>query len=194
MRLTVAAVCVALLAVGCAQDPEVTASPTPEPTVLATECVLDGASTDEQSVPPDGFPAYLTDVRVNDALGVAPDTCARVVFEFENEVPAYSVAYEAPPFAECGSGEPVDTSEWDADAYLVARLEPASGVDLSMDPYRETYTGDTSFDVDGDILRHVRRTCDFEALLEWIVAVDSEHDFRVFTLSDPTRIVIDIAA
>src|SRR5438876_4550116 len=63
----------------------------------------------------------------------------RVVFQFRDDgVPGYRVEYVAPPFAEDGSGDPVSV---DGNAFVVVRMEPASGFDLNTGEGELVYQG-----------------------------------------------------
>lgn len=160
---------------------------TPEATPAATPCVLDGGA--EETVESDrrvSDTPLLNDVRFN------TKGCPRVVFAFENEVPPYTIGYDDPPFAECGSGEEISTTGWGASAFLAFHSDTASGVDLSGPTFRITYEGDKDIDVGSSILRRIRETCDHEATLEWVIALDERRPFKVFALADPPRIVVDI--
>jgi hypothetical protein len=69
------------------------------------------------------------------------------------------------------------------------RLEPASGVDLSGDSPRETYTGPNRLRVDRAIVEVVR-TGDFEANLTWVLGLRSELPYRVETAGSTLSIVV----
>jgi hypothetical protein len=147
-----------------------------------------GAATVRSQAPsPAAGQALLRDVRYSTSA------CPRVVFEFENHAPSYAVGYAKPPFANCGSGERVDNSSWGASAYLVVHSNAASGVDLSGPTFRQTYTKSTDIAVSSGILRRIHETCDFEGVLEWVVALGERHAFRASTLTSPARLVIDFS-
>lgn len=171
----------------CRRQSDELAEATPVPT--ATPCALDGAG--EATVVDD---RAVTDVPLLTEVRFDPEGCPRVVFVFENELAPYSIGYDEPPFAECGSGEGISTGAWGASGYIVFHSDTASGVDLSGETFRETYTGDEDIEVSAPILRRIRRTCDFEATLEWVIALDERRPFKVSTLTGPPRIVIDVAA
>lgn len=119
--------------------------------------------------------------------------CPRVVFEFRGDDTAgYVVSYAKPPFSQCGSGEEVSTDGWGASAYMQVKLEPSSSVDL-MKEAEETYTGPRDIPLDGEILKHMKVICDFEAQFVWLIGIDDEHPFQVTTFESPPRLVIDIA-
>ena len=191
LRRLAAATSILLIAfTGCdrAEDErtaETTSPPAATPTPTACSVTDATSQTQRSDTMPESAP--LTDLRYDD------EDCPRIAFEFVDHQPAYAVGYASPPFSECGSGEEVSTEGWGAGAFLRVRLEPSGTVDTSDPEARQTYTGPRDIDARGRILKHFRVVCDFEAVLEWIVGLDSKHDFRVFTLDDPSRVVIDIS-
>jgi len=117
----------------------------------------------------------------------------RVVFQFANHVPAFSVRYVNRPVIADGSGDEVAVSG----AYVLqVHMEPASGVDLSVvDPsgaITVTYTGPKRFSPDTPQVAELVQIGDFEAVLAWAIGVRDRADFRVSTLSSPARLIIDI--
>lgn len=190
LRRLAAVGCVLVFAlVACNRDGEddATAPVTPSVVPSPTPCSVANGSTERQrsDIRPETAP--LTDVRYDD------DGCPRIVFEFPEHEPDYVVEYASPPFSECGSGEPISTDAWGATAFLTVRLEPSGTADLTKEDAPMTYEGRRDIDVGGDVLRHLQVICDFEAVLQWVVGLDERHDFSVFTLDDPSRVVIDIS-
>jgi len=172
-----------------AKSPTPAASATAATTPTATPCAVAGASTQPaQSTAGPSKQALLRDVRFT------ASACPRVVFEFENAPLSYTVEYRNPPFSNCGSGARVDTSGWGSAAYVVFHSNSASGVDLSGPTFRRTYTKSNDIAPASSILRRIHETCDFEGTLEWVVALDVRHPFKVSTLTAPPRLVIDISA
>lgn len=112
----------------------------------------------------------------------------RVVFQFRGDgVPGYRIQYLAPPLQEDGSGNTVTVA---GTAFAVVRMEPASGFDLNSGEGELVYKGPKR--VSGaSVVREVVRTGDFEAVLTWAVGLDEKVDFRVLTLSSPSRLVVD---
>ena len=163
------------------RSPELTSTPAPTP------CSVTGGSTEERRSGATPEAAPVTDVRYSE------DPCPRIVFEFADHTPAYVVRYASGPFTECGSGEPVSTDGWNADAFLTVRLEPSGSVDLADAEAKQTYDGPRDIDLDGRIIKHLTVICDFEAVFEWVIGIDERHEFSVVTLDDPARIVIDIS-
>lgn len=112
----------------------------------------------------------------------------RVTFEFDGPAPGYQVQYIDGPILSDGEGAPVPV---DGEAHLQVRMEPASGYDLDADA--PTYTGPTVVSgTDTAEIVEVVRTGDFEAVLTWVIGLNDRVDFRVDTLTDPTRLVIDV--
>ena len=115
----------------------------------------------------------------------------RVVFQFRNALPGYRVEYVQPPLKEDGSGNVVDVK---GSAFVVVRMEPASGFDLSKSEGELVYKGPRRLegsDAGTSIVREVVRTGDFEAVLHWAVGLEEQVDFRVVTAESPPRLIVD---
>jgi len=113
------------------------------------------------------------------------------VLQFRNLTPGYRVAYVQPPFAEDGSGNRIDVN---GTAFVVVRMEPASGFDLNTGEGQLVYRGPRRIegaDAGTSIVRELARTGDFEAVLTWVVGLEERVDFRVQALEGPPRLVID---
>jgi hypothetical protein len=112
------------------------------------------------------------------------------VFEFEPGDLAYRIRYVDRPPRNI-PGEPVEV---DGDAMLHIAISGASGVDLSGPQPEQTYTGPDRFSPErlGQV-QELAIVSDFEAHLEWVVGLRERAGFAVATLSDPNRLVIDIA-
>ncbi|HUF13390.1 MAG TPA: hypothetical protein VMN78_09840 [Longimicrobiales bacterium] len=109
----------------------------------------------------------------------------RVVFEFDSGVPVWRIDYVDSPQYECGSGEAV----WVAgDGWLHVAFEPANA---HTDEGRPT-TQRRLVDPAGANLRELRRICDFEAHVDYVIGVGSPNPYRAFTLGQPARLVVDI--
>lgn len=112
----------------------------------------------------------------------------RVVFQFRGEgLPGYRVQYMEPPLHEDGSGNVVKI---DGSAFVVVRMEPASGFDLNTGEGELVYKGPRRLP-GASVVREVVRTGDFEAVLTWAVGLSDKVDFRVLRLSSPSRLVVD---
>jgi hypothetical protein len=116
----------------------------------------------------------------------------RIVFQFENHRPGYTVEYASPPLHEDGSGDVVNV---DGNAFLAVRMEPASGFDLNTGEGRLVYRGPRRIngsETGASTVREVVRTGDFEAVLNWAAGVRERAPFRVTELDDPARLVVDV--
>lgn len=195
MRRFVVASTVLLAFVGCGRASEpsapqgsVAGAPSASATPVATPCVLEDASTRSQKSETASDLAQVTDVRWDD-----DDGCPRVVFEFQGDHIADYVVEYTTELRECGSGEESPIEEWGADAFLRVRLEPSGGPDPASESGEPVYKGPRDISVDGAVLKHLKVICDFEAVFEWIVALDAKHPFTVSTFEDPARLVVDIS-
>jgi hypothetical protein len=115
----------------------------------------------------------------------------RIVFEFAGSTrPAYRIEWVDGPILADASGEEVDVA---GDAYLEMVMQPASGVD--MESQTVTYPGPDRIAVSGrtELITDLVRTGDFEAVLSWAAGARRRVPIRVLTLTDPTRVVVDLA-
>jgi hypothetical protein len=178
------------------------AGPTTETSPETTTVVVTETETETEPAPPAGPPfgtrrasgpgsgsgtALLAAVRIGRNEGFD-----RIVFEFRpGSTPGYDVRYVQPPIREDASNRRV---EIDGDAFLSIRMEPASGFDLTGEG-EQVYTGPTRIDgesANAEELEELVRTGDFEAVLNWVAGLDDRVPFRVFTLSGPPRVVVDV--
>lgn len=123
----------------------------------------------------------LVDVRVGEHDGYD-----RVVFEFDNGIPEYTLSAAEPPYTDDPSGNPIDVN---GDAVL--HLVMIGGTSVSPD-YEQTYTGPFEFDPGFAKLVHLVESGDFEAVSSWYIGLSGESCARVLTLDGPDRLVIDI--
>ena len=152
---------------------------------------LPGASADPVSTPDTpggpGVTAELMDVRTG-----RHDGYERVVFEFSTDfAPGYTVGYVEGPITADPSDLPVSVS---GDSYLSVRMSSAAGFETSGNTFHETYTGATSIPLAYPAIQSVVETGDFEGVLNWVIGVRTHPAFKVTTLSNPTRIVVDVAS
>jgi hypothetical protein len=110
----------------------------------------------------------------------------RVAFEFaERTHPGVHVEYIDRPVRDCGAGHVVPIA---GDAWLAVRFYPANAHDEHGRPTagpRERLPG-------LDVVVEVERTCDFEAVVEYVLGVSLPNPYRVLELTDPARIVVDV--
>jgi len=113
-------------------------------------------------------------------------TFDRVVFDLRGTAPGYQVGYVG-TVREDGSGKVIDLR---GGASLVVRLRPAQA---HRNDGSSTYTGPKRILVDDPELREVAFAGDVEGVVSIGLGVHAKRGFRVLTLNDPTRIVVDIA-
>ena len=182
LRLATGAIAMAALLSACGDDiPSAPIETTAAPTPSATETPSD-FSTDEVSEESEDF-GQLVAVRVG-----AHEGFDRVVLEFSESVPGYTVKYVELPVLADGSGDEVDLP--DAETAVQIVLTPSSGFD--MEAGEETYTGPNTVTNDNtNEITGVVSAGDFEAVLSWAVGLRNEVPFKVTTLDNPARLVVD---
>lgn len=145
---------------------------------------LEGASTSPVSTPVSAR-TLLRALRAN-----GQPEADRVVFEFDGGLPGFNVHYVDPPITEDGSGKTITVQ---GEAYLEVRMESASGSDITGEQVREVYSGPDRVNGDTTNVTEVVRTGDFEGVLTWVIGVRHKAAFRISSLQDPTRLVIEVA-
>ena len=188
----VAAVLAAVVLASCnGDDPKVSTGGTTTSSSEATTtssglCSLAGATTDAKTGAGPDTVSLHTDLRTG-----SQECADRVVFEFrDGAAPAYTVEYRSGPFTFGESGMPLTVR---GSSFLVITFPHASGVDLSDPSAPQTYTGPESIVPTGLAhVREVRRLEDFEAVLVWVIGLDSTRPFTVGALTGPPRVYIDI--
>lgn len=110
----------------------------------------------------------------------------RIVLDFgADPVPGYHLEYIDRPVRQCGSGDPVPLA---GDAWLQIRTEPA----YAHTPEGAPTIADRARRPGHPNVLELRLTCDFEAQVEWVAGVAYPGQYRVFTLRDPARLVVDV--
>jgi hypothetical protein len=122
----------------------------------------------------------LVDVRAGRHAGFD-----RVVFEFRGAVPATRHVRYVDQLVQDGSGEPVSVA---GGADLEVVFEGANAHDDRGGPTVSPRRFSPGFTA----LKEVAQVGDFEAVVTYGLGVDRERPFTVSTLSDPSRLVIDI--
>jgi hypothetical protein len=99
--------------------------------------------------------------------------------------PGYTVSYQPGPFTQDASGKAVTIA---GSAFLVVRLEPATGFDFTTN--KPTYTGpDRIKPAGGAFARDLVRTGDFESVTTWVIGVRSLVPFSVQGTGAPNHSV-----
>jgi hypothetical protein len=113
----------------------------------------------------------------------------RVVFQFRDALPGYDVRYVSRPVRQDASGKVVSVRG----AYVLRiRMSHALDADLSKPGAPRTYTGPTRISPTTPEIAQLVRTGAFEGVLTWHIGVRDRVDFRVMTLHNPARIVVDV--
>lgn len=109
----------------------------------------------------------------------------RVVWELQGPMPGVHAEYVDEPVRSCGSGEPVPLP---GDAWLEIRMTPVSAHTEAGQPTIAVRRRATGLPV----LLEIVQTCDFEAMVTWVLAVRAPEPFRLARFDDPSRIVVDV--
>jgi len=125
--------------------------------------------------------ANISDVRIGEHDGYD-----RVVFEFIEGTPELTLDRAEPPFAQDGSGFPIDV---EGNSFLRLTMRGGS---KQMDDGTSSYDGPTDFDPDFPMLVDLVEGGDFERQSTWYLGLNSEACVRLMLLTDPDRIVIDV--
>ena len=145
---------------------------------------LPGAATTDVHADPSGDIAHLAGVRL-----AGQDGYDRLVLEFTDRVPGYTVGDRPLPAHEDASGFEIPLPG--AGALLQVSMTPATGSGWAGGP--STYSGPSALRADTVSVTEVRNAGDFEAVLTWVVGVRTQQPFRVQVLDDPPRLVVDFA-
>jgi hypothetical protein len=111
----------------------------------------------------------------------------RLTIEFGDSAnrPGYRIEYIDRPLYECGSGRAIHPV---GDGWLEIRLENAAAHTEAGQP---TLPGRDQ-PADGSLMLRIYRTCDFEGIVTFVIAVSSPNPYRVLELNGPARIAVDI--
>lgn len=126
--------------------------------------------------------AYLTAVRVGQQAG-----SDRVVFEFSGGLPAYDVTAVTTVYAD-PKGDAVPLA---GQAYLRIVFRGASA--WCEQPARQVYTGPSVLTPFYPQLLVVSAAGDFERVLSFGVGLAAKESYRVYALSGPDRVVLDLS-
>jgi hypothetical protein len=125
--------------------------------------------------------ALLTDVR-----SARHDGFDRIVFEFAaGPLPGYHLEYVDKPVRRCGSGQATPVA---GDAWLEVRFDPAHAHTPSGAPTIK----DRDQKLELEVVKELELTCDFEAHVTWVLGAAKPNKYRVLTLDEPLRLVVDV--
>ena len=108
----------------------------------------------------------------------------RFVIEFDGTIPGYTVKRQGnATFTQSPKGDTVT-------------LTGDHGVLVTIQPVTDwtSYSGPTAFSAIGTFIRQAKQVENFEAAQQWGIGVQGNPCMHVFTLTSPSRLVIDIAA
>lgn len=145
---------------------------------------LSGASTADVHADPSGDMAHLAAVRL-----AGRDGFDRLVLEFTDRVPGYTVGYRPLPARQDASGFEIPLPG--ATALLQVSMTPATAEGWAGGP--QTYFGPSALSADTASVTEAKSAGDFEAVLTWVAGVRAEQPFRVLVLDNPPRLVVDVA-
>lgn len=201
---TAAALLATLVLAGCGGD-AATPTPSPMPSVPATTSPTASATptTGEDGSPsptptsgsdgeaftcdlpivqPGSVPiANIVDVRVGTHEGYD-----RLVFEFDQGTPEFTLDRAEPPFTEDASGAPLEV-KGESFIGLVMR-----GGTKQTETGESSYDGPTEFDTGFPMLVHAVEAGDFERQSTWYLGLAADACVRVLLLDEPPRLVIDL--
>jgi hypothetical protein len=130
----------------------------------------------------DFHPLVAQDIRVG-----THDGYDRIVFEYDGGTPSLELDVAQPPYVQNPSGLPLTVAG--SPVYRIT-LHGASKYDMERN--EQPYQGPTNFDPGFAQIVQFVEYGDFEATHSWYLGVDGGECARVFQLTDPSRIVIDV--
>jgi hypothetical protein len=189
--LALLAVAIGLIA-GCGSSapPGTSSTPSPHASKPVTAAPSASASASPAPAPVTPVPTWPTTTRTAapshagslTAVSVGQHaTYDRVVFTFSGGIPGYTVGY----VNEVLSDPKGDVVALPGQAFLRIVFHPSSGY--------QTYSGPSSITPIFPTLLQVRAAGDFESYLSFGIGLSQRAGFRVFTLTQPYRVVIDVA-
>jgi len=126
------------------------------------------------------YPTVITDLRT-----AKHDGFDRIVLEFKDRVPGYHLEYIDKPVRDCGEGSVVPLL---GDSWLEIRMFP---VDAHTQEGKPTIL-ERKRKLDLPVMLEGKQTCDFEAVVTWVLGLSRPNPYRVMELKDPPRLVVDV--
>jgi hypothetical protein len=195
--LTTLLVALALALAACGGDPSATAGSPDANSPPPTSSASGGPSPDASDEPGDGGEAFTCDLpivdpgtasiaNIVDVRAGTHDGYDRLVFEFEQGTPEFTVDRAEPPFIEDASGMPLQVV---GESFLGLVMR---GGTKQLDSGASSYEGDTDLDTGAPMLVHAVEGGDFERQSTWYLGLAEEACVRVLLLDQPPRLVIDV--
>ena len=104
------------------------------------------------------------------------------MIEYDGPVPVFQVSLRgSPTFTQDGSGRQLTLQ---GETGVLVRIEHGTGY--------PSYRGPVDFTPAYPALKEARLTGDFEGVTQWGLGISSGRCLRVFTLTGPDRLVIDV--
>jgi hypothetical protein len=129
--------------------------------------------------------ATVANTQITDLAVGAHDTYDRIVFDFAAGTPEYTIETASAPLLQDPSGLPIDVQ---GSSFLRIILHGASAAGYGGTPFN----GPTSFTPRFAKLVELKAAGDFEAVATWYVGMNGDACVRAFTLTAPSRLVIDL--
>jgi hypothetical protein len=156
-------------------EPVATPEPIPSDDLGAFSCEVPVVESGSAAI------ANIVDVRVG-----THDGYDRVVFEFEQGTPEFTLDRAEPPFTQDASGLPIEV---DGESFLGLSMR---GGTKQTDAGTSSYDGPTDIDASLPTLVHLVEGGDFERQSTWYLGLADEACIRVLRLDGPPRLVIDL--
>lgn len=162
-----------------------TGTPRPDGTIAPEGAGDTDRKTVKSNPDPIDGQAVVTDLR----LGHHPEEGGweRIVFEFQGSRRPSAVIEYVTTAAQCGSGQNVQLP---GTAMLSVTLNDAVAHTEAGQPTLDEREVGTP--PGGSLIEKGVQTCDFEGQVQWVFGLEKQNRFKVSTLENPTRIVIDI--
>jgi hypothetical protein len=187
--------CLSVLVAACGPSlaPAATVSPADSPSSVASAPRIAQPPVSPPAPPGTNLPAFACADVGGGKTGVAGATTARVaeqigydrfVLQFDSPVPSYTVRRQATPtFPSGASGQTITLS---GTSGVLVNVVGATGANTFNGPSDLTH---------GEylVLKEARQTQDFEGHLSWGLGLGKPACMRVFTLTDPARLVVDFS-
>ena len=126
------------------------------------------------------YPTVLTEVRT-----AKHDGFDRIVLEFKDRVPGYHLEHIDKPVRDCGEGSVVPLA---GDSWLEIRMFPVD----AHTPEGKPSILERKRKLDLPVMLEGKQTCDFEAVVTWVLGLSQPNPYRVMELKDPPRLVVDV--